>query len=85
MKCANCQTSAMYEYRLTQESSVFYCGTHLPAFLEPRRRAGALKITSALTEELNSALETLATNSKQEETTSETPKPVKKAAKKKAE
>ena len=85
MKCANCSRDAMYEYRVTQGSSVFYCGTDLPAFLEPRRRAGLLTITPKLTEELSSALEVLSDKPVVEAAPEEKPAPKKKAAKKKAE
>ena len=81
MNCVNCSTTALYEYRITHDKSMFYCGAHLPRFLEPRRRAGSLQITDALNAELTSALAILATNP----TAEETPKPVKKAAKKKEE
>ena len=86
MKCANCSRDAMYEYRMTDSKSLFYCGKDLPAFLEGRRRAGLLAITPKLTEELSSALSAIATNQPVEEgLEEESPKPVKKAAKKKAE
>lgn len=45
MKCANCDEDALFQYRLTLEKSVFYCGRHLPRFLDDRRKAGLLKIT----------------------------------------
>ena len=47
MSCASCKKDAMYEYRLTRGKSIFYCGTHLPRFLEPQRKAGLLKITES--------------------------------------
>ena len=87
MKCINCNKEALYEYRLTQNKSLFYCGNDLPGFLEPRRKAGALAITAALSTELSSALDVLSDTPKVEEPIVEddAPKPVKKAAKKKAE
>jgi|APGre2960657373_1045057.scaffolds.fasta_scaffold00216_11 hypothetical protein len=47
MICASCKKDAMFEYRLTRGKSIFYCGTHLPRFLEPQRKAGLLKITES--------------------------------------
>ena len=79
MKCANCNRDALFEYQITQKTSILYCGSHLPGFLEERKKAGLLKITSAFTEAKESALEQLSSE------TVEEPKPVKKAAKKKAE
>jgi hypothetical protein len=79
MKCANCDRDALFEYQITHTKSIFYCGQDLPRFLESRKKAGLLKITSAFTEAKSSALEQLSLE------TVEAPKPVKKAAKKKAE
>lgn len=61
MKCANCSESALYEYRITKLVSQFYCGTHLPKFLDARRRAGQLGITEHHTAEHDAALAALAT------------------------
>jgi hypothetical protein len=60
MKCANCIKDAMYVYRLTEATSVYYCGNDLPSFLEERRKAGLLNITEAFTEAKESAAEVLA-------------------------
>jgi hypothetical protein len=78
MKCANCDKDALFEYRITKNKSVFYCGKDLPKFLEERKKAGLLKITPAFTEAKESALEQLSPEIVEE------PKPVKKAVKKKA-
>lgn len=78
MKCANCDKDALFEYQITKQKSIYYCGKDLPGFLEERKKAGLLKITSAFTEAKESALEQLSPE------TVEEPKPVKKAAKKKA-
>lgn len=59
MKCANCDSFALFEYRLTRNLSQFYCGTHLPKFLDARRRAGLLTITAQHDEEKKSALNIL--------------------------
>lgn len=73
MKCANCDKPAMFEYRLTQTKSLFYCGNDLPGFLEERKRAGLLTITDAYKEAAKTALETV---------TYEAPKPTTTAKKK---
>jgi len=57
MKCANCDKEAMFEYRMTQEKSVFYCGKDLPSFLTERKKAGLLKITEGYKEAAKSAIE----------------------------
>ena len=73
MKCANCDKPAMFEYRLTQTKSLFYCGNDLPGFLEERKKAGLLTITDAYKEAAKTALEAVAY---------ETPKPTTTAKKK---
>jgi hypothetical protein len=78
MKCANCDKDALFEYQITQNKSIYYCGKDLPGFLEERKKAGLLKITSAFTAAKESALEQLSP-----ETTAEL-KPVKKTTKKTA-
>ena len=59
MKCGNCNSMALFEYRLTRKVSQFYCGKHLPKFLDSRRRAGLLTITDQHDAEKKSALELL--------------------------
>ena len=81
-KCSNCLGDALYEYKLTPQTSIFYCEKDLPRFLYARRDAGLLKPTNLFTEVLNSAVEALSPV-QTEETEEETPK--KKAPKKKAE
>lgn len=61
MKCANCDNKASYEYRVTKNKSLFYCGKDLPKFLEERRKAGLLTITDQFSEDLTSALDALST------------------------
>lgn len=80
MKCSNCKSDALYEYRLTRNKSVFYCAKDLPSFLEPRKKAGLLTLTDTHEEEKNSAIAALTSTEVSEETTA----PKKKAAKKKA-
>jgi hypothetical protein len=82
MKCVNCDKDAMYEYQISKENSILYCGKDLPKFLDARRRAGLLKITEEFKEAKESALETLSTNTTE---SVEEPKPVKKASKKSEE
>jgi hypothetical protein len=60
MICASCKNDAMFEYRLTRGKSILYCGTHLPRFLEPQRKAGLLKITASHAANEASALAVLA-------------------------
>jgi hypothetical protein len=67
MKCANCDNDALFEYQLTQETSIYYCGSDLPKFLEERKKAGLLKITPAFTEAKESALEQLSPETVDEE------------------
>ena len=87
MKCANCVNDAFFEYRITKKKSIFYCGQHLPRFLEPQRKAGHLTITPAMADAEESMLEKLTYQAPvvEEEIVVEEPKkpaPVKKAAKK---
>jgi hypothetical protein len=78
MKCANCDKDALFEYQITKQKSIYYCGKDLPGFLEERKKAGLLKITPAFTEAKESALEQLSPE------TTPAPKPVKKTTKKTA-
>ena len=82
MKCGNCDRPALYEYRITQKISQFYCGAHLPAFLEPRRRAGTLKLTPAHDVEKDAALQILGVKPPAEPIP--TPKPTRKRKSKNA-
>lgn len=84
MKCANCSSSALYVYRITQGTSIYYCGAHLPKFLESRKRAGHLALTDEYAVQQQEALDILSPSSSEAVDPVETPKPVKKAVKKKA-
>ena len=64
MKCANCDTAALYIYNITPSKAVLYCGKHLPRFLEARRKAGLLALTAAHKEQLDSALASLSKSKK---------------------
>ena len=81
MKCVNCSRPALFEYRLTQGKSVFYCDRDLPKFLDERKRAGLLTLTQEYKDASKTALEAVAFEPTPV-TISETPKPKKKASKK---
>lgn len=91
MKCVNCSSEALYEYRLTETVSQFYCGSHLPRFLEPRRKAGSLAITKHHDETVKEALAILratpvvAPQSADDDLTEDTPKPTRKRKPKNAD
>lgn len=80
MKCANCVNAAHFEYRITKKKSIFYCGQHLPRFLEPQRKAGLLTITPEMVDAEESMIEKLGP-SEQEEAPKKAA-PAKKTAKK---
>ena len=61
MKCANCDKEALFEYKISKMTSVFYCGRDLPSFLDERRKAGLLTITDAHEDLIESAIEKLST------------------------
>ena len=82
MKCANCSSDALYEYKITQKTSTHYCGNHLPKFLEERKLAGLLAITAKNIEHRDEAVSILSTPAPVE---APAPKPVKKTAKKSGE
>lgn len=83
MNCANCSNKALYEYKITEKTSVFYCGKDLPKFLDGRKVANLIPLTESHNEELASALDILSV--KAEEPLEPTEPPVvKKAAKKQA-
>ena len=79
MKCANCDRDAFYIYQITKQVEIFYCGKHLPNFLEPRRRAGLIKTTEQLKTETDSVIAVLSSDST-EEVQAPKPKRKKKAA-----
>lgn len=83
MTCSNCSIPASFEYRITQDKSIFYCAKHLPSFLEPRKKAGLLIITESNKASKDEALSALKIEPVEEELVPEEPKPVKKAATKK--
>jgi len=45
MKCANCEKDAQHVYKITQDTTILYCDSHLPRFLHERRDAGLLPTT----------------------------------------
>lgn len=79
MKCSNCAQDAMYEYKLTLNNSVFYCGKDLPKFLDSRKKALLIGTTDEYAKAKEEALSILQIKP------SEPPAPKKKASKKKAE
>jgi hypothetical protein len=85
MKCSNCDKDAAFEYRLTLNKSVFYCGKDLPVFLGERKKAGLLKVTQQYKDDQKSALEVITTPNPvvEEQATEEAPKTKKKASTKK--
>jgi hypothetical protein len=88
MKCANCNSDALYEYKITLNKSNYYCGKDLPKFLEQRKKAGLLQKTEQFKVEYDAAIDTLTptipTELNLEETSIEKPTPKKKAPSKKA-
>ena len=85
MTCSNCQKEALYEYRLTQKKSLFYCNSHLPAFLEARKKAGLLALTPAHKTAQDEALSALTVKPSEPEEVVVEAAPKKKGSKKKAE
>lgn len=84
--CANCADESLFEYKLTDEVSIHYCGKHLPKFLDARKKAGLLHTTDSFSEVVEEAMEVLAPEEETEEVnTEDSPTPKKKAVKKKAE
>ena len=78
MKCANCDSAALYVYKIIEGAEILYCQKHLPKFLEARKNAGLLPLTPEWEEERAEILE------KMDDTVQESPKPapVKKTVKK---
>ena len=62
MKCANCDDTALYEYKLVENKSIFYCGKHLPKFLDGLRKSGNLPTTKFMTSSVEEALSVLDTD-----------------------
>jgi len=61
--CANCSESATYIYEISEAHTILYCGLHLPKFLNDRKNAGTLKLTSEAVQEKSDAFEALAPKS----------------------
>ena len=84
-KCANCKNDALYEYKVTLNNSLLYCGKDLPKFLESRKKAMLITTTDAYTKANEEALAVLQIKpSESEPIVEKTPAP-KKKTKKKAE
>jgi hypothetical protein len=43
MKCANCESDALYVYEVTDTYGIPYCQYHLPVFLTKLQKSGQLK------------------------------------------
>ena len=76
MKCANCDTDAFFVYQITLAKEIFYCGKHLPKFLNSRLKAGLIKTT----DEWSTAKEEVQKAVAPEENEAPKPKRKKKAA-----
>jgi hypothetical protein len=83
MKCVNCSSDALYEYKLTTKSSIFYCEKDLPKFLFARKNGGTLSLTPSYAENLEAALSVVSPEAAEAVTESveEPKKAVKKTAK----
>jgi hypothetical protein len=66
----------MFEYKITKQESILYCGKCLPSFLNDRKKAGLLTITQHYKDDQASALKALSSEPVEE--------PKKKAAPKKS-
>lgn len=64
MKCANCDDTSLYEYKIVENKSIFYCDKHLPKFLDGMRRAGNLATTQHMVDSVEEALSVLDTDAK---------------------
>lgn len=82
MKCVNCSSPALFEYRLTGKTSIFYCDRDLPRFLDERKRAGLLTLTQEYKDSAKTALEAVTYEPSSPASTEEAPK--KKTTKKSA-
>lgn len=47
MKCANCDTDALYIYERAEVAAIPYCASCLPSFLKKAARSGVLPTTEA--------------------------------------
>ena len=81
IKCANCNSDAVYEYKVTLNNSVFYCGKDLPKFLETRKKAMLIGTTDAYAKANKEALASLQIKPS-EPVTEEAPAPKKRTSKK---
>ena len=80
MKCSNCDSDALFVYRVTLTKSVPYCNSHLPKFLEARKQANGLMTTEKFEAAKQEAIQELSSS---EPVVVEKPK--KKTTKKKSE
>ena len=59
MKCANCDSLALYVYQTPSVGPIPYCNGCLPSFLRPQAKAGLLDKTEAHTDAYADALDVL--------------------------
>jgi hypothetical protein len=89
MKCANCDTVASHEYKLTLDKSLLFCEKHLPSFLQKAKRSGLLSQTEEHKANLEEGLKNIAVTPEPEPTpvvdTTPTPKTAKKSSSKNAD
>ena len=64
MKCANCEETSLYEYKIVKDKSIFYCDRHLPRFLENLKKAGNLHTTQHMADSIEEALDILSADTK---------------------
>jgi hypothetical protein len=51
IKCSNCETEAVYRYRVTGDYSILFCFTCLPSFLKsPSYKGRVVKVASEVIE-----------------------------------
>lgn len=89
MKCANCDSPALYVYDPKPLRPTAYCAAHLPAFLRQSAKAGTLPVTEAYEQTKREAIAALApaapaTEAPQEAVEAPAPKKRRRTAKKAA-
>lgn len=79
MHCSNCADEAMYIYDPRGAVATYFCGSHLPSFLQKSAKSGALKTTDHFSDVRASALAELRAMPPIQEATEEEPAPVEEA------
>ena len=62
MKCANCEQASHYVHTIAKGHAVHYCSRHVPAFLEPRKKANRLPTTDEWAKDNAEAIAILSVN-----------------------